>query len=161
MDSQRGADREAARAAESDLVREMGLLVKAAGGVEQRIDAALRARCGIHHTMFEVLIELCRKPGEGLSQRALGAELVLTSGGVTRLIDRMEEVGLVRRRPSPTDRRVTVVTATARGCEVFVQAAAVHAEVVQEYLVKPVASGDYTTLVRALNAISDAVGGDA
>ncbi|WP_328813679.1 MarR family transcriptional regulator [Nonomuraea cypriaca] len=31
------------------------------------------------------------------------------SGGTTRLIDRVEEAGLVRRRPVPADRRVTVV----------------------------------------------------
>lgn len=152
---------EAAEAAGSELVHDFGLLFKAAGRLEQRIDSALRARCGIHHTMFELLIRLCREPGEEVSQAVLAGELVLTSSGTTRLIDRMEEAALVRRRPSPTDRRVTVVEATDQGRAVFLEAAAVHAEVVQECFVAPVDSADYTALVRALTAIDTAVGGRA
>ncbi|MFF4546743.1 MarR family winged helix-turn-helix transcriptional regulator [Streptomyces sp. NPDC001406] len=155
------AEQRAARAAGSDLVRDFGLLFKAAGRLEQRIDAALRERCGIHHTMFELLLRLYRTPGEEVSQRSLGDELVLTSSGTTRLIDRMEESGLVRRRPSPTDRRVTVVEATEQGCAVFLKAAAVHAEVVEECFVTPVAGGDYGSLVRALTEIDRAVQGGA
>ncbi|GAB7106518.1 hypothetical protein JCM4814A_48320 [Streptomyces phaeofaciens JCM 4814] len=153
---------QAAEAAGSELVHDFGLLFKAAGRLEQRIDAALRARCGIHHTMFELLIRLCREPGEEVSQAMLAGELVLTSSGTTRLIDRMEEAGLVRRRrPSPTDRRVTVVEATGQGRAVFLEAAAVHAEVVEECFVVPVDDADYTALVRALTAINTAVGGRA
>lgn len=44
---------------------------------------------------------LCRKPGEQVSQRQLADDLTLTSSGTTRLIDRMEEAGLVRRVPWP------------------------------------------------------------
>ncbi|MEU6064667.1 MULTISPECIES: MarR family winged helix-turn-helix transcriptional regulator [Streptomyces] len=155
------AEQRAARAAGSDLVRDFGLLFKAAARLEQRIDAALRERCGLHHTMFELLIRLYRTPGEEVSQRSLGDELVLTSSGTTRLIDRMEEAGLVRRRPSPTDRRVTIVEATEQGCAVFLEAAAVHAAVVEECFVTPVAGDDYSSLVRALTEINRAVQGGA
>ena len=148
----------AERAANSALVREFGLLINAASRLEQRIDAALRVRCGIRHTMFEVLITLCRQPGEQVSQRELGAELVLTSGGTTRLVDRMEQAGLVTRSPSATDRRVTVVSATERGRTVFVGATAVHAEVVAEFFVAPVAKRDYAPLIRALTDIGDRSG---
>lgn len=156
MHSGDAVERQAAHAANSDLVRDFGLLVDAAGRLEQRIDAALRRRCGIHHTMFEVLIRLCREPGEQVTQRTLGEALVLTSGGTTRLVDRMEQAGLVRRLPSPGDRRVTVVEATPQGRAVFVAAVAVHAEVVQECFVAPVAADDYAPLVRALTAIGTA-----
>jgi hypothetical protein len=44
-----------------------------------------------------------------LTQRELGARLLLTSGGVTVLVDRLERAGLVRRERHPTDRRMTVV----------------------------------------------------
>jgi hypothetical protein len=44
-----------------------------------------------------------------LTQRDLGARLLLTSGGVTVLVDRLERAGLVRRGRHPTDRRMTVV----------------------------------------------------
>src|SRR4051812_20299338 len=45
----------------------------------------------------------------GLTQRELGERLLLTSGGVTVLVDRLERAGLVRRGRHPSDRRMTVV----------------------------------------------------
>ncbi|MES5817617.1 MarR family transcriptional regulator [Streptomyces sp. RG80] len=144
---------EAGRAANSALVRDFGLLIKAATRLELRIDAALRQRCGISHTMFEVLIRLCRQEGEGVSQRQLADDLTLTSSGITRLIDRMEETGLVRRVPSPTDRRSVLVEPADRGRTAFVDAAAVHAEVVERYFVEPLSQADYTRLTAALDRI--------
>jgi DNA-binding MarR family transcriptional regulator len=44
-----------------------------------------------------------------LTQRELGERLLLSSGGVTVLVDRLERGGWVRRRPHPTDRRAVVV----------------------------------------------------
>ena len=44
-----------------------------------------------------------------LTQRDLGERLLLTSGGVTVLVDRLERAGLVSRGRHPTDRRMTVV----------------------------------------------------
>jgi DNA-binding Lrp family transcriptional regulator len=45
-----------------------------------------------------------------MTQRELGEHLLLTSGAVTMLVDRLERDGLVRRDPHPTDRRVTLVS---------------------------------------------------
>lgn len=44
-----------------------------------------------------------------LTQRDLGARLLLTSGAVTMLVDRLERLALVRRRPHPRDRRAVLV----------------------------------------------------
>jgi DNA-binding MarR family transcriptional regulator len=44
-----------------------------------------------------------------LSQRDLAERLLLTSGAVTLLVDRLERAGLVVRRAHPTDRRVSLV----------------------------------------------------
>lgn len=147
----------AARAANSGLVRDFGLLIKSATRMEQRIDAALRRECGISHTMLEVFIRLCRLPGEEVSQRQLADDLTLTSSGTTRLIDRMEEAGLVRRVPSPGDRRVALVEPTAEGRTTFLRAAAVHARVVEEFFVRPLAAADYTRLTGALSEIDRAL----
>ncbi|MET9081775.1 MarR family transcriptional regulator [Streptomyces sp. NPDC004237] len=150
-------DEAAARAANSPLVRDFGLLIKSATRLEQRIDGALRRECGISHTMLEVLIRLCRRPGEEVSQRQLADDLTLTSSGTTRLIDRMEEAGLVRRVPSPGDRRVALVEPTGEGRTVFLGAAAVHARVVEEFFVRPLAADDYTRLTAALGTIDRAL----
>ncbi|MEU9337839.1 MarR family transcriptional regulator [Streptomyces sp. NPDC048290] len=147
----------ASDAANSRLVRDFGLLIKSATRLEQRIDAALRRECGISHTMLEVLIRLCREPGEEVSQRQLADDLTLTSSGTTRLIDRMEEAGLVRRVPSPGDRRVALVEPTAEGRTAFLHGATVHAEVVERYFVRPLSPTEYTRMTSALTVIARAL----
>jgi DNA-binding MarR family transcriptional regulator len=147
----------ATRAANSSLVRDFGLLIKSATRLEQRIDTAVRQECGISHTMLEVLIRLCRQPGEEVSQRQLADDLTLTSSGTTRLIDRMEKSGLVRRLPSPEDRRVALLEPTEQGHAVFLQAAVVHARVVQRYFVDPLDSDAYARLTHALGEINSAL----
>ncbi|MBC9727974.1 MarR family transcriptional regulator [Streptomyces sp. TRM68367] len=151
----------AARAANSGLVRDFGLLVKAATRLEQRIDSAVRRECGISHTMLEVLIRLCRQPGEEVSQRRLADDLTLTSSGTTRLIDRMEQAGLVRRVPSPEDRRSVLVEPTQQGRAVFLRAADVHARVVQRHFVDPLGAEDYARLTHALGEINSVLREDA
>ena len=47
-----------------------------------------------------------------MSPKRIAAQLALRSGSVTALIDRLENKGLVRRRPDPRDRRALVVEAT-------------------------------------------------
>ncbi|MEU0027121.1 MarR family transcriptional regulator [Streptomyces sp. NPDC006335] len=157
MDATTRRGDEAARAANSPRVHDFGLLIKAATRLEQRIDTALRRECGIGHTMFEVLIRLCRQPGEEVSQRELADDLTLTSSGITRLIDRMEEADLVGRAPSPEDRRSVLVEPTDHGRTVFLQAVAVHSQVVERYFVVPLAGDDYTRLTRALGEIHKAL----
>ncbi|RLU81361.1 MarR family transcriptional regulator [Streptomyces griseocarneus] len=153
-----GTPREAAaEAANGRLVREFGLLLRAAARLEQRVNAALRDECGISHVMFEVLMRLCRNGDEQVSQRTLADDLVLTSGGITRLIDRMEEADLVRRLPSPNDRRVTLVEPTPHGVTTFLRAADVHARTLRRHFVAPMADAERAHVVGALERIDAAL----
>ncbi|MDX3452450.1 MarR family transcriptional regulator [Streptomyces sp. ME02-8801-2C] len=145
---------ETARAANSPLIHDFGLLIKAATLLEQRIDSVLRRECGISHTMFEVLIRLCRQPDEEVSQRVLADDLTLTSSGITRLIDRMEEAALVRRVPSPEDRRSVLVEATEHGRAVFLRAVQAHGQVVERHFVAPLDPADYGRLTGSLGEIN-------
>jgi DNA-binding MarR family transcriptional regulator len=65
---------------------------------------------------FDVLATLRRQgaPFE-LSPGALLRATLVTSGTMTNRIDRLEEAGLVRRRPDPQDKRGVLVTLTAAG----------------------------------------------
>jgi len=65
---------------------------------------------------FDVLAAL-RRAGEpyALSPGQLGAETLVTSGTMTNRIDRLEQRGLVRREPDPTDRRGVRVVLTDAG----------------------------------------------
>jgi DNA-binding MarR family transcriptional regulator len=65
---------------------------------------------------FDVLAALRRQgaPYE-LSPGALLRATLVTSGTMTNRIDRLEQAGLVRRRPDPQDKRGVLVTLTAAG----------------------------------------------
>jgi DNA-binding MarR family transcriptional regulator len=55
------------------------------------------------------------EPPHRLSPSQLNEPLGLSSGGITKTVDRMEEAGLVRRWPDPEDGRGVLVGLTARG----------------------------------------------
>jgi len=52
---------------------------------------------------------------EPVPMRAVAERLHAEPSNVTAMVDRLEERGLVERRPSPADRRVKLVVATAAG----------------------------------------------
>ncbi|MFF9483571.1 MarR family winged helix-turn-helix transcriptional regulator [Streptomyces sp. NPDC014676] len=74
------------------------------------------AKYGISRGEFDVLATL-RRSGEPytLSPRRLSATLMLTTGGMTGRLDKLERAGLLRRSPDPHDRRGLQVTLTEAG----------------------------------------------
>ncbi|MEU6802975.1 MarR family winged helix-turn-helix transcriptional regulator [Streptomyces neyagawaensis] len=77
------------------------------------------ARFGISRGEFDVLATL-RRSGEPytLSPRQLSGTLMLTTGGMTGRLDKLERAGLLRRSPDPHDRRALQVTLTDEGLRV-------------------------------------------
>ncbi|SOD86553.1 MarR family winged helix-turn-helix transcriptional regulator [Streptomyces sp. Ag109_G2-15] len=75
---------------------------------------------GISRGEFDVLATL-RRSGEPytLSPRQLSATLMLTTGGMTGRLDKLERAGLLRRSPDPHDRRGLQVTLTEKGLDVI------------------------------------------
>jgi DNA-binding MarR family transcriptional regulator len=69
-----------------------------------------------------------------------------TSGGVTRLVDRMEAAGYVERRPCPTDRRVQYVGLTERGRGMLERASEVHVRGIQEHMLDRLSGGEVEQL---------------
>src|SRR4051794_30723772 len=63
---------------------------------------------------FDVLVQLSRQ-NEALSFVELSRKLLVTSGNLTGIIDRLERESLVVREPDSTDRRVVRIRLTAKG----------------------------------------------
>ncbi len=114
------------------LITTFGRLLEASSKLERRLGASLQAETGLPHVWFEVLVRLARSEGGRLAMGALAADIALTSGGITRLIDRIGVAGYVERRPCPADRRVTHAVITSQGRDVLNRAAVVHARNLRE-----------------------------
>ncbi|MDH6576140.1 MarR family transcriptional regulator [Kitasatospora sp. MAP5-34] len=139
-----------AQAAAAARVRAVGVLLNASALLERLLATAIQRAAGISHSMFEVLLVLAERP-DGAPMSELSDRLILTSGGATRLVDRMVAAGLAERRPSPADRRVQLVTMTAEGERTLVTAARAHTEQTDRLLAAAGPTADLTALVPALD----------
>ncbi|MBS2966720.1 MarR family transcriptional regulator [Actinocrinis puniceicyclus] len=143
----------AADAANEPRVVAFGRLLGAAGGLEYLLGRAIEREFGISHAMFEVLLLLGRAAAP-LPMREISQARVLTTGGVTRLVDRMQAAGLVRREVSPRDGRVHLVALTELGESIAVRAARVHASNVQRYMLDALPERDRETVMAGLAVLS-------
>jgi len=82
--------------------------------ISGRLDADLRAAAGLALSEFEILFHLAAAGGE-LRMAQLAHDLVFTGGGVTRLVARLEKLGLIERRSCPGDGRGVFAGLTERG----------------------------------------------
>lgn len=143
-------------AANNPLVLAFGRLQGAANRLEYIVGRSLEQECGISHLMYEVLLILGRAGEPGLSMRAVAQEQVLTTGGVTRLVDRMEAAGLVERTEDPGDRRGRLVRLTPKGAETAVAATRVHVENIRRLFLAPLPPEDRDRFAEDLRILSHA-----
>ena len=114
-------DRFLARIGEADIPLDLEVegIVDRIGGINRRIKNALRETLvpyGITGEDWSVLSTLrLRKEGKRSSPGALARDLELSSGAMTSRLDRLEELGYIRRLPDPGDRRGVVVELTDEG----------------------------------------------
>jgi len=109
------------------LITTFGRLVEVQSRLERRLGADLEGRFGLPHAWFEVLVRLARSEHGQLTMSGLAEQVTLTTGGVTRLVDRMAAAGLVDRVPCTSDRRVAYAAITAAGRAKLAEASEAHA----------------------------------
>jgi len=104
----------------------LGRLFRAALLADMELAKGL-AGFGLQRGWFDLLAAL-RRAGEPcqLNPTELMRATLLSSGGVTKRLDRLAEAGLVRRRPDPNDRRGTLVRLTRKGKAVIDRAIEAH-----------------------------------
>jgi DNA-binding MarR family transcriptional regulator len=104
----------------------LGRLHRISARLQRQVEAWL-APLDLTWESFSLILTLRRSgPPFALRPTDLYQESLLTSGAITNRIDRVEQQGLVRRRPDPSDGRVTVVELTAAGRRLADRAAEVH-----------------------------------
>lgn len=111
-----------------------GRVYRVAAAIGERMERAYQ-RLGIGRGEFDVLATL-RRAGEpfNLSPKQLSDTLMLTTGGMTGRLDKLETAGLITRTPDPGDRRSLRAQLTPAGRELIDEAVAAGLAVQREAL---------------------------
>ena len=133
----------------------MGLLAETWAALSARGAAAAgrpRPRAG----RVRGLLRLARSPEGLLRMTDLAAQTTLTSSGITRVVDRLVERGLVTRRACATDRRTTYAVITDSGRQLLAEVLPGQLALIEDWLVEPLrAAGRLAELVAALRTLRD------
>jgi MarR family transcriptional regulator, 2-MHQ and catechol-resistance regulon repressor len=140
---------------DDDRIRLMTLIVRTHRRLTDNLGRELEQNVGIPLVFFDVLIHVGAAPDRRLTMSRLSADVALTTGGVTRLVDRMVEAGLVARQNCPNDRRSIHVVLTPEGQVVLDKAVAAHIDGIDRHLVAHLSPGDRTALEVALVKVLD------
>jgi MarR family 2-MHQ and catechol resistance regulon transcriptional repressor len=139
----------------------IGLLLESAAGVERTFGQRLEHESGMSLQWFEVLLRLARTPGGRLRMSDLAGQLTLSTSGLTRCVDRLEEAGLVRREPCDTDGRVAYAVLTAPGRRQINAAVAGHVAHLDEVLGTALSPAELDSLNDALRTLRSIVNPEA
>ena len=145
-----------------DRITLWGLFLEVHAGVSRRLERELQAELELPDAWFEVLLRIGRTPGQAVRMTDLARMVLFSSGGFTKLADRMEQAGLIRREPCPTDRRAIFAVLTPSGRAVLDRALAVHLPGLQRYVCDPIDSEQrhhLETILRTLRAALTEAGG--
>ena len=82
---------------------------------------------------YDVLLTLAQAPDRRLRMAELADRVLLSRSGLTRLVDRIEKAGYVRREPSPDDARGTYTVLLPAGLKRLRSAVGVHLAGVQRH----------------------------
>lgn len=108
-------------------------LLKCAKIGEKRLRRRFESEFDTTLPRFDVLATLYRVPG-GLSMSELSRALLVSNGNVTVVVRQLQEQGLVKSKPNPTDARSAIASLTPAGKRRFVDLAEAHHRWISELL---------------------------
>jgi DNA-binding MarR family transcriptional regulator len=100
------------------------------------LEATLQKEKGLPLLWYDTLDALIGAPYKSLRLQELAEAINLSQSGLTRLLDRMAETGLVERRPCPNDRRGLFAAITPAGEELLAQARPIYQQVLDEHFLR-------------------------
>jgi MarR family 2-MHQ and catechol resistance regulon transcriptional repressor len=134
----------------------MGLFAEAFLGLGAKAAPSMAAH-GLVENEFGVLLRLARSPGGRLRMTDLTAQMSMTGSGVTRVVDRLVERGLVCREACEADRRSIYAVIGAAGLAKLEQIVPEHLALIQRWLLDPLTDEQVAALEAILRAVRDGV----
>jgi DNA-binding MarR family transcriptional regulator len=108
----------------------------------QRIERDVEAAIGLPMPSIELLININHEDGNRMRMSELADTLLLSRGGATRQVARLEESGYVVREIPPDDRRATYAVLTDKGRDLIDRAAPVLQQAVEDHYLSQLDEGE-------------------
>lgn len=121
--------------------------------ITRELDQELQSTHELGLSDYEVLLRLASADEQGVRMIRLAEQVLLTRSGLTRLVERLEQRGLVERRCCPSDRRGFNVVLTAAGTESLRAAGPTHLEGIERLFNLPLGD-DREAVAEALGRLS-------
>ena|SRR5699024_2555612 len=141
---------------DDEVVTWWGLVIEGYAATQEQLMAEISDRFDLAPASFDILIRLLRSPDSRLPMTRLATEAALSSGGFTKVADRLAGAGLIRREPSETDRRVTYAVLTEHGRRVADGARQVCAQTLRRIVLEPLGSDGSAALADAMRMLRSA-----
>ena len=133
-------------------------LLRGHASLTRAVSARLVAEHGLTINDYDALLHLARAEEGRMRRVDLAERLVLTASGVTRLLDGLEQAGLVERAACASDRRVTYAVITEAGRAKLADASASHLGVVRALLEERFSDEELQHLAGLLGRLPGAAG---
>jgi DNA-binding MarR family transcriptional regulator len=121
-----------------------------------QLEAQARRDHGLTISRYDVLAHLEMAGGQ-LRLNELASSIVLSPSGLSKLLDRMDASGLIRRDPDPSDARSTFATITPQGRSLVKKARRTHHELLQRTFGDVLDDRDLGDLTRIMGRIDAAI----
>ena len=130
--------------------------LKAHALLVDRIDHDLVAARQLPLSWYDVLIELYEAPERRLRMHEVAERVVLSRSGLTRLVDRLEAEGFLRRDRSGADRRGAYAVITEEGIAALRRAWPIYARGIAQYFAHWLTEEEAQLFAAALERIVEA-----
>ncbi|MCI2424279.1 MarR family transcriptional regulator [Saccharopolyspora sp. K220] len=141
---------------DDEIITWWGLVIEGYHVTQERIGAEISEQFDLAPASFDILIRLVRSPEHRMPMTKLAREAALSSGGFTKVADRLAKADLIRREPCDTDRRVTYAVLTDHGLDIAKRARKAGAEILRRRVLAPLGKADSAALAQAMRTLRTA-----
>lgn len=139
---------------DEDLLASWELITRAVARTQERVLARIED-AGLPSQWFAALHLLLRTGEHRMPMSRLARELSMTSGGFTKLADRMGQTGLIDRRNSPGDRRVVYAALTDEGLRVARRTERQYKAALREHVLDVLTAAELAVLAAGAAALAE------
>jgi DNA-binding MarR family transcriptional regulator len=122
--------------------------------VVRRLDEELRAEHELTIGEYDALLTIAQAPDRRIRMRQLADEVILSKSGVTRLIDRLVDDGLVERSACASDARGAEAVLTDRGLARLRAASRTHLRGIDEHFLAVLDPADLAVIERTMSSVA-------